>query len=70
MNKYHLSQNDVLSAYRTVSILKALKSEMNVLAGKYLSREEATIVIDRLNKEIIKTKISVGATSFKLSILN
>ena len=69
MQKYHLSKNDVLSAYRTASILNALKAEINVLAGKFLSREEVTIVIDRLNKEVAKTKISVGATSFKLSIL-
>lgn len=69
MIKYKLSKNDVLSAYRTAAILKALKSEINLLAGKYLSRNEATIVIDRFNTEIAKTKVSVGATSFKLSSL-
>lgn len=66
MTKYQLSKNDVLSAYRTVAILKALKAEINVLAGAYLSREDATIVIDRFNKEWNKTRINVGRVSFKL----
>ncbi len=69
MVKYKLSKNDVLSAYRTASIMKALKKEINVLAGQYLSREDATKVIDRFNKEFLKSKISVGTTSFKLSSL-
>ena len=63
--KYNLSKNDILSAYRTAAILKELKSEINVLAGKHLSREKAKIVIDRFNKEIAKTKVSIGVTSFK-----
>lgn len=66
MSKYGLSKNDLLSAHRTYSILMALKSEINELAGEYLSREEAKIVIDRFNREWEKTKISVGRTSFKL----
>lgn len=69
MNKYGLSKNDVLSALRTAEIMKALKSELNILAGQYLSREEAKIVIDRFNKVWGKTRISVGRTSFKLSQL-
>ncbi|MCR9174209.1 MAG: hypothetical protein NXI10_17060, partial [bacterium] len=67
MNKYKLSKNDVLSAYRTASIMNALQKEINTLAGTYLSREEATKVIDRFNKAWRKTRISVGPTSFKLS---
>jgi hypothetical protein len=70
MAKYKLSKNDVLSAYRTAEILRQLKTEVNVLAGKYLSREDAKIVIDRFNKQWAKTKISVGATSFKHEDLN
>ena len=66
MTKYKLTKNDILSAYRTVTILKSLKSEINILAGKYLNREEAKIVIDRFNKLWLKTKINVGRTSFKL----
>ena len=69
MTKYKLSKNDILSAYRTASILRALKRELNVLAGKYLSREDASTVIDRFNKAWAKTKVSVGSTSFKLSNL-
>lgn len=67
MTKYGLSKNDILSAYRTSSIMKALKKEINTLAGNYLTREEAKIVIDRFNKAWAKTRISVGRTSFKLS---
>ena len=67
MAKFKLSKNDILSAYRTHSILMAFKNEINVLAGKYRSREEASTVIDRFNKELAKTRIAVGRTSFKLS---
>ena len=66
MSKYKLSKNDILSAYRTATILKTLKTEINVLAGKYLNREEAKIVIDRFNKEWLKTRINVGRTLFKV----
>ena len=69
MTKYKLSKNDILSAYRTATIMRALKKEVNVLAGKYLSREDASVVIDRFNKVWAKTKVSVGSTSFKLSNL-
>jgi len=67
MTKFKISKNDILSAYRTANLLKTLKTEINVLAGKYLNREQASIVIDRFNKEIAKVKVSVGITSFKLS---
>jgi hypothetical protein len=69
MQRYKLSKNDILSAYRSASILHKLKQEMNVLAGLYLDRQKASIVIDRFNKEWIKTKISIGSTSIKLSDL-
>jgi hypothetical protein len=67
MAKFSLSKNDILSAYRSYAILNQFKTEMNVLAGKYLSREQARIVIDRFNKKMAKSKITVGRTSFKLS---
>ena len=66
MMKHKLSKNDILSAYRSYTILNQFKTEMNVLAGKYLSRENARIVIDRFNKKMAKTKVSVGRTSFKM----
>jgi hypothetical protein len=47
--------------------MQKLKEEINVLAGTYLDREKARIVIDRFNKEWSRVRISVGATSFKLS---
>lgn len=67
MAKYKLSKNDILSAHRSYTVLNKLKKEVNILAGRYLSREEARLVIDRFNKEFEKTRISVGPTSFKLS---
>lgn len=64
---YKLSQNDILSAYRTAEILKKFKSEINYLAGLYLTRENAKIVIDRFNREFDKAKVSIGPVSIKLS---
>jgi hypothetical protein len=69
MTAYNLSKNDILSAYRTARILQKLKEELNVLAGTYLDREKARIVIDRFNKEWSRLRISVGPTSFRLSDL-
>jgi hypothetical protein len=66
MKKYNLSKNQVLSAYRTAAILKQLNDELNVLAGEYLTRPTAKIVIDRLNSEISKTKITIGTVAVKL----
>lgn len=65
MSQYKLSSNQMLSAYRAHATLKAMKNELNILAGAYLSRGDATKVIDRLNKAIDKSKITVGATSMK-----
>lgn len=67
MKKYNLSKNDILSAYRTHAILLKLKKELNILAGQYLGREEARLVIDRFNREFEKVRVSVGPTSFRLS---
>ncbi len=64
---FELSKNEVLSALRTYYLLEKLRTELNVLAGNYLQRADAKKVIDRLNKRIYKTKISVGRTSFKMS---
>ena len=67
--EYKLSKNDILSVYRTATILKKMKQEINLLAGTYLDRTNAKIVIDRFNKEMSKVKISVGITSIRLSDL-
>ncbi len=69
MTKNNLSKNDVLSAYRTGFILKKLKQELNILAGEYLDPPNTKIVIDRLNTEIEKSKITIGKTSIKLTQL-
>ncbi|MDG1147266.1 MAG: hypothetical protein P8N52_03060, partial [Crocinitomicaceae bacterium] len=70
MEQHGLSKNDILSAYRSAEILRQLKLEINILAGKYLPREEAKIVIDRFNKQWLKTNIGIGPTSIKYSELN
>lgn len=64
ITKYKLTGNDYLSALRTATILNQLKVELNVLAGTYFSREDAKIIIDRINKTIDGVKISCGPTSF------
>jgi hypothetical protein len=65
MKKIDLSQNEVLSAYRTFSTLQKLRLELNLLAGEYLERPKAKDVIDRLNKLISKSRVTVGKTSFE-----
>lgn len=65
--QFKLSSNDILSAYRTFSILKKFKEEINVLAGTYMTREQAKIIIDKFNKQFSKVKIGCGITSIKLS---
>lgn len=65
MQRYKLTGNDYLSALRTATIIKKMKAELNLLAGSYLTREEAKIVIDRLNKTLDGVRVSVGATSWK-----
>jgi hypothetical protein len=65
ISRYKLTGNDYLSALRTATIIQKMKSELNVLAGTYLSREEAKIAIDRLNKSLDGLRVSCGATSWK-----
>ena len=67
--KYKLSKNDILSAYRTARILTQFKNEINVLAGTYLTREEAKIVIDRFNSTYSKVKVAIGPVSIKITEL-
>lgn len=65
--QHNLSNNDILSAYRTVAILKKFKEELNIKAGEYLTREEAKLVIDKFNRQLSKTKVIVGSTSISLN---
>lgn len=62
---FQLTDNDYLSALRAASVIQQLKSELNILAAAYLSREEAKIVIDRMNKTLDATRVSCGPISFK-----
>lgn len=67
--KYKLTGNQLLSAYRAAFILEQFRRELNIYAGKLLSRGDAKIVIDELNKAIGKSRVYVGKTSFKLEEL-
>lgn len=67
MQKYGASKNEVLSAYRSAFLLRQFQAEMNVLAGLYLDRETAKIVIDRFNSACAKTRVTIGKHSLKLS---
>ena len=67
--KYQFSSNDVLSVLRTVQLCKNLRNELNILAGNLLSREDAKKVIDLINKEFERTRITINAQSIKLSDL-
>lgn len=69
LTKKQISENDALSAYRTANLLQHFKNELNVKAGLYLSREQAKIVIDYLNRSLEKVRISVGKNSVSLNEL-
>src|SRR5690606_41595854 len=62
-----ITGNESLSAYRSAVLLKTLQEELNLLAGTYLSREKAKVVIDHLNKAFVKAKISIGMYSVPFS---
>jgi hypothetical protein len=68
-SKNKLTGNQLLSAYRAAFILEQFRRELNIYAGKLLSRGDAKIVIDELNKTIEKSRVYVGKTSFKLEEL-
>ncbi|MBP6090417.1 MAG: hypothetical protein KA521_04125 [Crocinitomicaceae bacterium] len=69
MKQNNWSKNDVLSALRSLNLLNRLKEEINVLAGMYLNREDAKMVIDRFNRAYSTAKITLGITSVKPSEL-
>lgn len=70
MQKYGASKNEILSAYRSAFLLRQFQAEMNVLAGQYLDRETAKIVIDRFNSACAKTRVTIGKHSLKMSDLS
>lgn len=70
MNENNWTKNEVLSAFRSYTILNKLKEEINSYAGLYLKREDAKLVIDRFNRECLKTKIWIGTTAIKQSDLH
>lgn len=69
INKYGISKNEILSAYRTAAIMRSLKIELNQYADKYLSKDQAKLVKSRFNKIYGKTKIKVRGVSFSVEDL-
>ena len=61
-----ISRNEALSLYRSAAVLLALKKELTAHAGEYLDREKASAVIDYLDAEFKRIKLSVGEFSIKL----
>lgn len=61
-----LTGNEALSVYRCAVTLKALQEELTLMAGTFLPRDKAKIIIDHLNKNIAKARISVGPHSIPL----
>ncbi len=60
VNNKKLSKNDLLSAYRSVSVLLQLKLEFNVLCSQYLPQDRAKSVIDAFNNSLEKSLVYVG----------
>lgn len=65
--QYKLTNNEILSAYRSATVLKKFKEEISVLAGTYMTREEAKVIIDKFNRQYEKVKVSVGPVSIKIT---
>ena len=61
-----ITGNEALSAYRAAVVLKKVQDELNILAGTYLPRDKAKIVIDYFNKHIAKTRVTIGPYSVPL----
>jgi hypothetical protein len=60
INNKKLSKNDLLSAYRSVSVLLQLKLEFNVFCSQYLPQDRAKSVIDAFNNSLEKSLVYVG----------
>lgn len=63
--QYKWTNNQLLSAYRSYAVMKQLQDELIIWAGNILNREDAAVVIDRLNKTIDKSAITIGNRSIK-----
>ncbi|MFM7684126.1 MAG: hypothetical protein ACKO7P_15495 [Bacteroidota bacterium] len=66
VEKKKLSKNDILSAYRSVSVLNQLKLEFHILCSQYLPKDRAKIIIDNFNSSIEKSMIQVGNESLRM----
>ncbi len=68
--KHQLSKNDLLSGFRTKSVLLRFQDEYIKWVGKNYDAEKAILIIDRFNQEFQKTKITIGTVSIKIKELN
>jgi len=67
--KNKLSVEEILTVQRAASILKKINSELNSLAGRYLSIEDTKTVVERLNKIFTTAKIQVENATIAISDL-
>jgi len=65
--KNKLSEEQLICGYLTAEVLKKIKNELLVLAGRYLGGEDAKIINERLNQAYKKTSIQNGNQLIPLS---
>lgn len=63
---YHLTENQMISAARTVFSLQKLIREMRRLAKVYLPEKKAKKVIKKMDKTLRKVRVKVGPTAIKI----
>jgi len=66
-NKNKLSKEEMLTAQRTANVIKTLRSELISLSGRYLSMQEATTIVKRIDNLYKDINIKVGKTMVSLS---
>jgi hypothetical protein len=66
IEKHKLTKNDILSAYRTISVLNQLKLEFHILCSQYLPQDRAKTIIDIFNSSLEKSIIQAGNEIFRM----
>jgi hypothetical protein len=66
MRANNWSENQVMTAYQTRTVLLALQNELNQAAYEFFPVAQAKMITKRLNAQIAKTKIQVGKESLTL----
>ena len=69
VEQYKLTNQEIITLYRTASILNKFKTELISSAKHYLSEEDSKRIERKINKEWLKVKVSVGKVKIKLNDL-